>query len=201
MRDAQSLRASHRFLNVLQQRLTNATSQRQQKIPERHVKQTRMDHSVPVDPDTAGHKTKLSNLKGDAQKQHSESHRSTFASRCQCKAWCAVSESGHTDVLSVKLNTFLLQTQGPWGSVRCAQVPFTCATGEQDRGHTSNSWRHFRAVNAWKKRSHVRRYFWRSFFFIIQQSPHSVLGLDRDAYICWRHVEEANTQRVGKRVR
>ena len=26
----------------------------------------------------------------------------------------------------VKLKTILLQTEGPWGSVRCAQVPFTC---------------------------------------------------------------------------
>ena len=29
-------------------------------------------------------------------------------------------------MMVVKLKTILLQTQGPWGSVRCAQVPFTC---------------------------------------------------------------------------
>ena len=83
--NAESLRhATHGFLNVVQQRLANATRRKQQKKPERHVKQTRMDHPTPVDPDTAGNKTKLPNLRGDAQKQHSESHRSTFASRCQC---------------------------------------------------------------------------------------------------------------------
>ena len=56
-------------------------------------------------------------------------------------------------------------------------------------------------VNAWRKRLHVRRYFWRLFLFLIQQSPLGVLGLDRGAYLHGRHVEQAILRVLGQRVR
>ena len=101
----------------------------------------------------------------------------------------------------VKLKNHFASDSGPLE--KCTLCPgafHMCETREQDRGHTRDSWRHFSLVNALKKRSHCPslRLGDRS-GCIIQQAPIGVLGLDRDAYVCRRHVEQANTQRVGQR--
>ena len=45
------------------------------------------------------------------------------------------------------VNTVLLETEGPCGSVRrCSGDTVTHDTGVQERCHTRNSWRHFRRI-------------------------------------------------------